>query len=1099
MLKLKSIVTDLPEFETFREKLFSGYQIYIKGINGSFLSFVLNYVVDTLENSLLAVVPDTEQAEKLTDDLQSLMPARRVLYFPQAEIVPFDNGSFAPALHSARLNALVSLLENPASVIVTTPISLLQKIDPPELIAKQVSHIKVGDQLDRDFLIEWLVESGFERMQSIEEIGQFSARGGIVDVFSFEAGTPYRIEFFDDNIESIREFDVLSQMSIRQVEQVRIVGANRESSGNATLFDYLKSGAVIFWDDMERTRKMIDDWLENAQRLYDEGEERSSDPSQVYLSQTEIQKFSKSYRQIYHSHFQNAENTDVNFNVQPPLTFHGNIKLLTKHLYSKLGRGKKNGQNIFIVYDKPARRERLEEIILAEMDWLPPVKFIQGDIHNGFLIPGISLEILTEHEIFDRIKARRNRRKLQVSGSIIRQLNSLKYGDYVVHVDYGIGKYIGTEQISVVGVQKDCLKIEYDEQDILYVNLDKLNHVQKYVSEEGFNPPLTHLGSTEWERAKDKTRKSVENIAKDLVKLYASRMQTDGFSFAEDTLWQKELEASFMYADTPDQSRATRDVKADMERDKPMDRLICGDVGFGKTEVAIRAAFKAVNDGKQVAVLVPTTILAQQHFYTFRERMKNFPVNIEVLSRFRTRAEQKKVLDRLHVGDVDILIGTHRLLSGDVEFKDIGLLVVDEEQQFGVKHKERLRQLKVSVDTLTLTATPIPRTLQMSLMGARDLSNIDTPPRNRHPIITEICTWEKELIYRAITYEMDRGGQIFFVHNRVQTIQGVAEILKQTVPQARIAVAHGQMHEHDLERIMNDFYAKKYDVLLATMIIENGLDIPNCNTIIINRADRFGLAQLYQLRGRVGRSDRQAYAYLIVPPHDRLNDTSLKRLYAIEEFTDLGSGLKIAMRDLEIRGAGNLLGHQQSGYINAVGYDLYQKILRETVEKLQDEILPSELVSSRMPHVDAAVDVDSDMYIPDSYIESSNEKVMIYHRLLNLDSLVSIDNLAKELRDRFGPLPEEARKLVEMVKIKRLASQRFIKQVKISKNNMTMALDDSIVETDYFIEKELPRYINQKIAPVDFSQTEGFRVHLRLTGKTPMDYLTFAKNFLQSL
>jgi transcription-repair coupling factor (superfamily II helicase) len=515
--------------------------------------------------------------------------------------------------------------------------------------------------------------------------------------------------------------------------------------------------------------------------------------------------------------------------------------------------------------------------------------------------------------------------------------------------------------------------------------------------------------------------------------------------------------------------------------------------------VAIRAAFKVVMEGKQSAFLVPTTILAQQHYHTLRDRLRNFPVNIEVLSRFRSQREQTKILERLALGDIDIIIGTHRLLSKDVKFKEIGLLIVDEEQQFGVKHKEQLRKLKVNIDTLTLSATPIPRTLQMSLMGARDLSSINTPPQNRLPIITEICSWDRELIYKAINSEIDRGGQIFFVHNRVQTIEGVGELLRQIVPNARIGIAHGQMRERLLEKVMNDFYDKKFDILLATMIIENGLDIPNCNTIIVNRADQFGLAQLYQLRGRVGRSDRQAYAYLLVPPHDRLSETALKRLYAIEEFSDLGSGLKIAIRDLEIRGAGNLLGHQQSGYINAVGYDLYQKILRESVHKLQEETLPDELLPDRPITVDAAVDVDTEVFIPDSYISSSNEKVLIYHRLLNLDTLVSIDDITRELRDRFGPLPSQVLNLIEMVKIKKLASQRFIKHLKIYKNKMTLTLDEKITEKDFFIEKELPRYINQKMAQLNFSQTDGLKINVSLSGKNTNDYISFAKNFLHAL
>ncbi|MBN2366115.1 MAG: transcription-repair coupling factor, partial [Calditrichaeota bacterium] len=1004
-----------------------------------------------------------------------------------------------PAIHSTRLNTLASLVERPDSVVITTPVGLLQRIDPPDNIRKMVSHLQVGDTIDRDFLLEWLVESGFERMSAIEEIGQFSARGGIVDVFSLESESPYRIEFFGDTIESLREFDIISQLSTRKVDKIRIMGKNGERNHQSTLFRYLTPVSLIFWDDVELTEKIIREWLDQAAEKFNQNGKTGLKPSEAYLSREELAKYSRPHRQIFHVHFSSEDRNQVDFRAGKPPSFQGNIKLFIKYLEKKFTRKQAQSFPVYIVADTPARRDRLEEIIQAEIGWVPPVRFIQGDIHHGFSMSGILLDVLTEHEIFERVKARRNRRKLKVSGSLIRQLNSLKYGDYVVHIDYGIGRYIGTERIEIAGIQKDTVKIEYDGNDILYVNLDKLNHVQKYVSEEGYTPVLTRLGSTDWERTKERTRKAVENIARDLIQLYAQRISSDGISFSPDTLWQQELEASFLYVDTPDQSRATREIKADMEQKKPMDRLLCGDVGFGKTEVAIRAAFKCLMEGKQSAFLVPTTILAQQHYYTLKERLRNFPVNIEVLSRFRSRSQQKEILERLEKGDVDIIIGTHRLLSQDVNFKDLGLLVVDEEQQFGVKHKEKLRQLKVNVDTLTLSATPIPRTLQMALMGARDLSNIDTPPQNRLPIITEICTWDRELIYKAISFEIGRGGQVFFVHNRVQTIGGVAELLKQIVPQARMEVAHGQMNERDLERVMNDFYQKKFDVLIATMIIENGLDIPNCNTIIINRADQFGLAQLYQLRGRVGRSDRQAFAYLIVPPHDRLNETSLKRLYTIEEFSDLGSGLKIALRDLEIRGSGNLLGHQQSGYINAVGFDLYQKILKESVEKLQQETLPEDLLQEKLPAVDATVETDAEMFIPDDYIQSGNEKVLIYHRLLNLESMVSIDNLVKELIDRFGPIPEPAEMLVEMVKIKKLAGQRYIRQVKIHKNKMILTLDERITSKDFFIEKELPRYINQQITTINFSQTDSLKVHVDLHGRNTRDYLSFAKNFLQNI
>ncbi|NOX38290.1 MAG: transcription-repair coupling factor [Calditrichaeota bacterium] len=1102
MLKLAALIYGQDEFNDFYRALISQQRIKLRGIYGSFLAFVVKYVQDTFETPLLVITPDSDAAEKLVDDLQTLTNPSLTTYLPSDEVVPFDRGLFTPALYSMRLNALSNIVENKARILVTTPQALLRRVPQPDALKQHILHLNVGEDLERELLIDWLINSGYERVGTIEELGQFSARGGIVDVFSFESDVPVRIEYFGDTIESIREFDVLSQLSTREIKSVRLVGQSPQTDATACLLDYFPDNSLIFWEDSEQVRKLLKEWWEQATERFEERRQELdiTDIEQHYIPLASLLSRLERYRQIEHSHFGKMELADVHFNANPPASFRGNMKLFLSHIEKFLQpHGNESRGQLFVLHEGPAARERLEDILEAELGYLPPIQFIEGELHQGFYLPSYHIEVLTEHEIFHRLKTRRRKRRIRVSGSLIRSLNSLNYGDFVVHVDYGIGKYMGLERIQIAGRERDVIKILYEDNDILYVNLDNLNRIQKYVSEEGFQPKLTRLGSPEWERVKKRTRKAVENIARELVQLYAQRMAQKGHAFSPDTLWQKELEASFPYEDTPDQIRATQEVKRDMESPKPMDRLICGDVGYGKTEIAIRAAFKAVMDGKQVAVLVPTTILAQQHFHTFRERMANFPVNIEVLSRFRTPREQKDILQRLASGEIDIIIGTHRLLSNDVQFKDLGLLIVDEEQRFGVSHKEKLKKIKVTVDTLTLTATPIPRTLHMALMGARDLSNVDTPPSNRHPVITEITTWDRHLIYRAITYEIERGGQVFFVHNRVQTIDGVAAMLKNIVPRARIAVAHGQMRERQLEKIMNDFYHRKYDVLVATMIIENGLDIPNCNTIIINRADQFGLAQLYQLRGRVGRSDRQAYAYLIIPPQERLNETAIKRLYAIEEFGDLGSGLKIAMRDLEIRGAGNLLGHQQSGFINAVGYDLYQKILQEAVEDLQQETLPDAYLETRMPKVDAKVDIDTEMYLPDDYVNSPNEKVMIYHRLLNLDNLHLIDNLVRELRDRFGPLPEPTQKLIEMVKIKKLASQLYIKQVKIHQQKMILIFDERATEKELFIEQVLPKFVNQNMANIFFSQGKELKVTVHLKGRSDLDRISFAKNFLLNL
>ena len=1102
ILKLKAQLYHLPVFSRLEQHLAPGRKVGLHNIAGSFLAFVVEFSLEATGLSHLVVLPETEAAEKLVDDLHALLPEWKVAYFPAVESVPFDRGIFTPALHSMRLHALNVLLHQPASVIVTTATALLKRLPSPLALMDRVKELRVGQAYDRDALVDWLVEQGYERVDTVEELGQFSARGSIVDVFSFDADVPVRVEFDIDTIASMREFDVLSQLSTNRIGETTLVGQVSEEDNEATLLDYFAEGGVIFWENPTLCRKLMNDWLEEAELKVQNAGSDARHPAvkEVYAKPDSLFDPPKAFIQLNHHHLERPAADDIEFHCRPASVFQGNVKLFADYLRRRLGTQPSGSlPGTLILCDSAASRQQMEEILEAELGEVPPGLVLEGSLHHGFHLKEPDLEVLTDHEIFQRLRMHRRRRKIRMSGSLIRNLQSLKMGDFVVHVDYGIGQFMGTERIKVAGTERECLKLRYADDNILYVNLDKLNRIQKFVGEEGYQPRLTHLGSAEWERVKKRTRRAVERVARELVQLYAARLSQQGFAFSPDTIWQKELEAAFPYQDTPDQQKATEDVKKDMESPRPMDRLVCGDVGYGKTEIAVRAAFKAVMDGKQVAVLVPTTILAQQHYRTFKERMANFPVVVEVISRFRTPKEQKEILQRLAEGKVDILIGTHRLLSRDVQFHDLGLLIVDEEQRFGVKQKERLRALKVTVDTLTLAATPIPRTLHMSLMGARDLSNVDTPPANRLPIHTEITTWDDHLIYRAITREMERGGQVFFVHNRVQTIAAVAELLKRLVPSARIAVAHGQMKERELEKIMADFTNQQYDVLVATMIIENGLDIPNCNTIIVNRADQFGLAQLYQLRGRVGRADRQAFAYLIIPPQERLNETALKRLYAIEEFADLGSGMKIAMRDMEIRGTGNLLGHQQSGFINTVGYDLYQKILRDTVEAIQQETLPEEYLKQRMPEVDAAVDVDGDLYIPDDYIPSPSEKVAIYHRLLHLDNLSLIDGLVREMQDRFGPLPEQVSKLIEMVKIKKLASRLYVKHVKIVKDRMWLTFEPRAVEKEQFVELVLPRFINQAMTRLKFDQARGFKVTVHLKGNTELDRLSFAKNFLQAL
>ncbi|RMF57788.1 MAG: DEAD/DEAH box helicase, partial [Calditrichaeota bacterium] len=752
MFKLKAKIYELPEFQTLEKYLHQNSTIRISGIYGSFLSFVLNYIQEVHPRPQLIVLPDGDAAEKLVSDLRIFLPENQVSYFPSDEVVPFDKGIFSPALYSMRLHALTQTIEHSAPILVTTPPALLRRTPDPESIQQNILNLKVGEEFERELLLEWLVESGYERVSIIEEIGQFSARGGIVDVFSFESEYPCRIEYFGDTIDSIRYFDVLSQLSTEKVEQIRLLGRTPEDDETSSLLDYFPKESILWLDDSLRLSKQLDEWWEEAEKRYEEkrGELSIASLEAHYVPLPILREKMDHFQQIIHEHLLPKEKCDVVFPTTAPAMFQGNIKLLIEHLKKHLSPATPSERReIYILYEDSSTKNRLTDILEAEMGIMPPVLLEDGEVHEGFYLPPYHIEVLTAHEIFNRLRMQRKKKRVRISASLIRNLQTLNYGDYVVHVDYGVGKYMGTEKITVAGVEKECLKLIYADNDVLYVTLDKLNRIQRYVGEEGFQPKLTKLGSVEWEKTKDKTRKAVENIARELVELYAKRLASEGYSFSPDTLWQKELEAAFPFEETIDQHRAIEEVKKDMESPRSMDRLICGDVGYGKTEVAIRAAFKAVMDGKQVAVLVPTTILAQQHFNTFTERMYNFPVNIEVLSRFRSRRQQNDIIHRLAEGDVDIIIGTHRLLSEDVRFKDLGLLIIDEEQRFGVRHKEKLRQLKTNVDTITLTATPIPRTLHMSLMGARDLSIVDTPPGNRHPIVTEITTWDAQLIYKA--------------------------------------------------------------------------------------------------------------------------------------------------------------------------------------------------------------------------------------------------------------------------------------------------------------------------------------------------------------
>jgi transcription-repair coupling factor (superfamily II helicase) len=804
--------------------------------------------------------------------------------------------------------------------------------------------------------------------------------------------------------------------------------------------------------------------LEDASLLKKEFDELESEGVATDFSFEEIEKRIESFSRMIHSPFQ-ASLAEIDFQSQSQPSVNGSIKILKE----KIAEFSEKGFDVIITSDRKEELERIQDLIEEEKDQprdvedeeeideaiLPStedlndsttqrLQYSSESFHSGFVLESAKIVLFTEHEIFNRIKARAEKKRKRFKGISAKELHALRRGDYVTHVDHGIGKFLGLAKINVGGSEQEVAKLEYAEKGTLFVNLNYITRIQKYSSAEGHEPKLNKLGSPDWEKLKARTKKKIKDIARDLIKLYAKRKMESGFAFQPDAHWQKEMEASFMYDDTPDQARTTIEVKADMESPHPMDRLVCGDVGFGKTEIAIRAAFKSVMNGKQVGVLVPTTILAQQHFNTFSDRLNRYPVRVGLLSRFKSSKEIKETLAKLADGNVDIVIGTHRLLSKDVKFKDLGLLVIDEEQRFGVAAKEKLRAMKVSVDTLTLTATPIPRTLHFSLMGARDLSVINTPPRNRLPVHTEIVSYDKKIIREAVIHEIHRGGQVFIVNDRVNNIEQITATLQEHIPEARFRIAHGQMEGHELEQVMIDFLERKFDVLVTTKIVESGVDIPSVNTIIINRADKFGLAELYQLRGRVGRANLQAYAYLLVPPISLLPKQTLRRLQAIEEFTELGSGFNLAMRDLEIRGAGNMLGGEQSGFIMEMGFEMYTKILEDAVAELKEqefaEVFASTTQEIKSRVLETQVDADIEAYIPEFYVESDTERLDIYRRLYKTSTQKEVDELKAELNDRFGAAMEEVENLFALASLRVIASHSNIRKAELNKRTLRLFL-----------------------------------------------------------
>jgi transcription-repair coupling factor (superfamily II helicase) len=1044
-----------------------GENISCTGLIGSSDTVAAHLLIGALRSrQSLLIAPDANAYAFALDDFTALgvdadLPP--VLCYPEEDILPYDEREPALTIAGMRQECLEKLLEKEPCIIITTGRALTKKIPHPQSLTAYRIELTLGTAFQFSYLIDLLTELGFEKQDVVDQVGTFAVRGGIVDIYAYSMENPVRVEFFGDTIESIRLFDVMSQRSVAQLDRVVLFPKNdvHKTVMKGNLLDYLDPRALVFQyepDLIETGLEKFSDEIEEYYKKKLNKQEFVEPPNQRYWNFSDIHNKISGFQQVHFCRISKRQFESVLFQTRGIESFNGHLQLLREKIVAI-----HNQYKIFILCANSGQADRLDELLdTNEFHSGVDYSIGIGELHEGFYDDDAKVAVFTDHQLFGRIKRAKVYRKFK-SAQALRHVHSLKPGDYVVHVDHGIAKYAGLEKVTSGEHTEECLKLLYQNGDKLYVPLEHFMRVQKFSAEEGAEPRLNKLGSADWERLKTRTKKSVKDIAQDLIKLYAERKSKKSYAFSPDGDLQYELEASFEFEDTPDQATVTAEVKKDMEDETPMDRLVCGDVGYGKTEIAVRAAFKAIQDSKQVAILVPTTILAEQHFETFSARMKEFPARVDVISRFKSTKEQKLILEKIKNGEIDILIGTHRLLSKDVEFKDLGLLIIDEEQRFGVIHKERLRQMKATVHTLTLTATPIPRTLHFSLMGGRDLSVINTPPQDRLPIKTEITQFDEDLIHNAIMQEIDRGGQVYYVHNRVQSIEQVADTLQQIAPKARLTIVHGQMPAKKVEDVVHAFMQKKYDVLIATSIIENGIDIPNVNTIIIDHSHQFGLSQLYQLRGRVGRSNKQAYCYLLTMPFNIMATDALRRLQAIEEFSELGSGFLIAMRDLEIRGAGNLLGSEQSGYMNAVGYELYCQIVEEAVLETKKELLST---AESMPQIQVHekitqthVDVFCDTYIPEYYVNVPSERVRIYKELSDIRFVEKIAEVEKELSDRFGSLPEEVQNLLKSLEIKYYASRLAIERVTVDHNKMTLRLDTELIK-DRTRTEELKRKMN---------------------------------------
>ena len=1011
--------------------------VHVPGAIESARSMLAAAVFGTTPYHHVFVLNDNIQAAYFQNDLRNLLTGKEVFFFPDS----FKKSGRIDEINAGNVQLrteAINRMTHPnsrAELMVTYPEALFEKVVQREVLRKNMLQVRVGESLDVDFLMDVFTEYGFSREDFVYEPGQFSVRGDIVDIFSFGNELPYRIELFDDEVESIRSFDPITQRSDRKIASITIVPNMQTHFRNdekASLFDVLDAETVFWVEDVHHVVDVVERNMQTALEVHEKlkddaaaveaNEFLQGDPRTLFERPADLMAGLDRYRVVEwgQTSFYEPDHVEA-MTIKPQPSFNRNFDLLISDLNDLAARS----VDAFLFSENQKQMERFHQIFAdldAEVAWTP----VHRAIHAGFIDEDAKVACYTDHQIFNRYHKYSVRRSFSKDKALIlKTLKELQPGDYVTHIDHGVGKYSGLEKVDIGGKVQEMVRIIYRNKDLLYVGINSLHKISKYSGKEGAEPTINKLGSDTWSKLKRRTKRKIKDIAEDLIKLYAKRKSKSGHAYPPDNYLQRELEASFIYEDTPDQEKATADVKRDMEAEIPMDRLICGDVGFGKTEVAIRAAFKAVADGRQAAVLVPTTILAAQHFHTFRERLADFPVTIDYVNRFRSAAEKRAIYKRVEAGEIDILIGTHAIVNKKVVFKDLGLLVVDEEQKFGVKVKDRLKELKVNVDTLTLTATPIPRTLQFSLMGARDLSVIATPPPNRQPVVTEVHTLSPEVIKEAIEFEVYRGGQVFFVHNRVKDLADLRTMIHKIVPDVDVAVAHGQLEGHALEKVMMEFIDGTHDVLLCTNIIETGLDIPNANTIIINAAHMFGLSDLHQLRGRVGRSNKKAFCYLFRPPVSALTQEARQRLKTVEEFADLGSGLNIALRDLDIRGAGNLLGGEQSGFISEIGYEMYHKILDEALRELKTgefkDLYADEMAREQDFVSDSQIDTDLEMLIPDSYVNNINERMALYGQMNDLADEDHLQAFADELVDRFGPIPPQVHELFDGIRLKWLA------------------------------------------------------------------------------